>query len=302
MVTITLDDRDEAILEHLRREDADIEALADSVNCSRTYLEKRLPDLADNGLVLRVRGDVYTITANGKRTIAAAPAGTMDDRIDTPPDVEQRIESFDLRPDREEAVRNAFAFLHYWGAATEGEIIDGVYSENPAGFESSEEWWTECVRDRLADLPLVEASSSTDRQWRYTDTPTVDEPTDDGRDTPDDVISQTSVKYALERSRLDGDERSAVRAAFDLLVREGEMIADEIKKRIYPNHDAGYDSSSEWWDDCVREAFESLPGVEQTDVTGDVWRYRQSIEGPMSSGPGATVPDESLGPEDENSG
>lgn len=301
MVTITLDDRDREILSRLQQGKADVASLAENVGCDEAYVRDRLPELADNGLVLRVHSDVYTITANGKRTIAASPAGTMDNRIDTPPDVEQTIQSFGLRPDREEAVRNAFAFLHYWGKATEGEIIDAVYSENPAGFPSHQEWWTECIRDHLAELPSVRPASSTGREWRYAGTPTVDEHADDGREAPDtDVASQTSVKYTLEQSDLDEDERDAVRAAFDLLVQEGDASAEEIKKRIYPNHDAGYGSPSEWWADCVAEAFESLPGVEQTNADRDVWEYRQSIEGPASSGPGASVLDEPEGPADEN--
>ena len=303
MVTITLDDRDRAILARLREGDADVDSLAESVDCSRSYVRDRLPELADNGLVLRVHSDVYTITANGKRTIAGSPAGTMDERIDTPASVERRIASFDLRPDRAEAVRNAFAFLQYWGSAIEAEIIDGVYSENPAGYASPDDWWSECVRDRLADLPLVEPTQSDAGEWRYTETPTVDQPTSDGRSAPDeDATAGTSVKYALEHSGLDDDELAAVRAAFDLLVREGDASADEFEKRIYPNDDAGYDSSTAWWDDCVRPVFESLPGVELTNEREGVWTYRQDIGGSASTDSGGEVPDEPVGPADENDG
>lgn len=301
MVTITLDDHDRAILSRLYQGNADVASLAESVDCDEGYLRERLPELADNGLVLRVHSDVYRITANGKRTIAASPEGTMDNRIDTPPDVERAIESFTLRPDREEAVRNAFAFLHYWGEATEGEIIDAVYSENPAGFESRQEWWAEGVRDRLADLPFVQSGSSAGEEWVYVQTPIVEQHTDDGRGVADDdVTSKTSVKFALEQSDLNEDERNAVRAAFDLLVQEGDASADEIKKRVYPDHDAGYESASEWWTDRVRDAFESLPGVEQPNADRGSWEYQQSDEGPMSSGPGAEVPEPPEGPADEN--
>ena len=300
MVTITLDERDSAILEVLSRGEADVESLADSASCPPEYLRNRLPELADNGLVQRV-DDRYTVTANGKRAIAGSPAGTMDDRIDTPAAVDREIQSFDLRPDREEAIRNAFAFLHYWGEAVASEIVDAVYSENPAGFESSEEWWTELVREHLADLPLVEPPESTGEPWRYSGTPTVDEVTEDGRLAPDDEpTGRTSVKFALEHSGLTEEERSAVRSTFELLVREGEASASAIEDRVYPDHDAGYDSAAEWWTDCVRDGLGSLPGVERADETGDVWQYRQTVQGPVSSGPEADVPDESLGPEDEH--
>lgn len=299
MVTITLDDRDRAILERLRRDDADVASLAERMPCKPPSLRTRLLEFADNGLVRRDDG-VYILTANGKRVLAGSPAGTMDNRIDTPTAVEQRIQSFDLRPDREQAVRNAFAFIHYWGEAVTSEIIDGVYSENPAGFESSEEWWTDCVRDHLEDLPSVEPPCSTGQPWWYSGTPIVEKVTKDGRIAPgNEVTSQTSVKYALEHAKLTDDQRSAVRSAFEFLAREGEAGAVEIKNQVYPDHDAGYSSASEWWTDCVRDGFNSLPGVERADESRDSWQYHQVDEGPMSSGSGADIPNGPLGPQDE---
>jgi predicted transcriptional regulator len=147
VVSITIDDRDRAMLEPLRDGAADVESLARAADCSPGYARSRLPDLADNGLVRRADdAGTYAITDSGKRVVAGSPAGAMDDRIDTPPAVEERIESFDLRPDREEAVRNAFSFLRYWGEATASEIVDAVYPENLAGFESRDAWWTEFLR------------------------------------------------------------------------------------------------------------------------------------------------------------
>jgi len=276
MGTITLDDRDTAILQRLSRDDAAVEGLADDVDCDRAYLEDRLPELADNGLVRPVREDAYAITESGRRSVDAPGDGTADEGIDTPEAVEQHIESFDLRPDREEAVRNAFGFLQYWGAATGGEIVDGVYSENPAGFETSEAWWDECVCDRLADLPPVDPPERDESEWTYADTPIVDRPCD-GRDVADDEVTEPSARFALERADLDAAERNAVRAAFDLLVREGDANADELQRRVYPDHDAGYDSPEAWWEDCVGATFASVPGVEQTNPDRDLWEYRQSV-------------------------
>lgn len=300
MVTITLDERDSAILTALSRGDATIESLADGVTCPPDYLRDRLPELADNGLVRRVDDDVYTVTANGKRVLAGSPAGTMDDRIDTPAPVEREIRSFELRPDREEAVRNAYAFLHYWGEAVESEIIDGVYSENPAGFDSDEKWWTEFVRERLADLPLVESPDSAGEPWRYSGTPTVEEVTEDGRLAPDDgATARTSVKFALEQSELSEEERSAVRAVFESLVRSGEASAAEIRDRVYPDHDAGYDSAAEWWADCVRDGLRMLPGVERADDGRDVWQYHGADEGVTSSGSRGEASGESVDRQDD---
>lgn len=300
MGNITLDDRDRAVLERLCQGDADVETLAAAASCGAADLRERLPELADNGLVEQTDGG-YAVTDSGRRAILASPAGTRDNRIDTPPDVEERIESLDLRTDGEAAVRTAFTFLQYWGEAFGGEIVDAVYSENPAGFESREAWW-EWVREHLEALPSVEPPRSTDRQWRYSGTPIVEKHTDDGRLVLEgSASSRSSARFALEHRDLDAGERTAVGAAFDLLVREGELTADEIENRAYPDHDAGYESASEWWNDLVRPALESLPGVEQSDGA-DVLAYRQTDEGPMSTDPGAETPDEPLGPEGGNDG
>jgi hypothetical protein len=297
MGTITLDDRDEAVLERLRKGDTDVETLAESVNADADCLWDRLPELADNGLVERA-DDAYALTEDGARAVEATPIGAKDDRIDTPPEVEERIEAFDLRPDREEALRNAFSFLHYWGETSGAEVIDGVYSENPAGFESEREWWTELVRDRLAELPCVEPPASNHEPWRYAGTPGVEHRTDDGRVAPPgDEFERTSVRFALERLDLAGDERRAVRRAFDRLLSEGEVTTDELEE-AYSDRPAGYDSVSEWWSDCIRPAFESLPGVESGNADGKRWRYRSADEGPMSSEPGAELPDGPLGPDE----
>lgn len=279
MVSITLDERDRAVLEHLREGNADVGSLAQSVDSDPDSLRERLPELADNGLVQQVHDDVYAITDNGKRTIAGSPAGRMDDRIDTPPDVERQIGSFDLRPDREAAVRGAFAFLQYWGDATGGEIVDGIYSEHPAGYPTPQEWWDDCVRDRLADLPLVESPDPDELAWRYAETPTIERPTGDGRDVAGAAVTAgTSARYDLEQSDLGEDERDAIRAAFDRLVRAGDASVDELGAEIYPDHGAGYDSPDEWWRECVRDAFASLPGVERTNEDRDLWAYDPSLD------------------------
>lgn len=282
MVTVTLDDRDREILDRLGRGAADVETLAASAPADPAYLRERLPELADNGLVRRV-DDGYAITDSGERAMAGSPTGRMDDRIDTPPAVEDAIESFDLRADREDAVRSAFAVLAYWGSATESEIVDAVYSEAPAGFDSRESWWAECVRDPLARLPRVDAPAERSDSaavsvdcWAFEGAPAVDQAGGDGRSAAgDDVLSDSSVRAAVAGSDIDDAERSAVRAAFAFLFREGEATADEIRDWAYPDHDAGYDSAVDWWADCVRPALDRLPGVEQSADSPESWAYRQ---------------------------
>ena len=281
MENITLDERDRAALEQLREGGADVDALAEVAGADREYLEDRLPELADNGLVER-EGDAYALTDDGRRVIEATATGEMDDRVDTPPAVEGRILAFDLPPDEESALRGAFAFLQYWGEATAGEIVDGVYSETPAGFDSPTAWWRECVRDRLAELPQVEPSHSTDEPWRYDGTPGV-EASGDGREVAGEVGGEVSVRFALAELDLDDDARLAVRRVFDLLVELGEVSSAEAIEQVYPDHDAGYASPTEWWDDCVRPALESLPGVERMDGDRERWRYHAADAEPTSA-------------------
>lgn len=286
MVSITLDDRDRTMLERLADGDASVEALAETVDGDPSAVASRLGDLADNGLVVEADDGRYELTGNGERVLASSPAGTEDDRIDTPPAIEEQIEAFDLRPDREDAVRNAFSFLRYWGEAPASEIVDGVYSEDPAGYDDAETWWTELVRDRLADLPDVEAPADGDGQWRYAGTATVEEHTDDGRQelSPEDLAEHGSVAEALDRLDLSGAERDAVRAAFEFLAASEEASGDAIKGAVYAGHEAGYDDADEWWRECVRDAFAELPGVEQVDVGRERWRYDQPTGDSASNG------------------
>ncbi|WP_225333217.1 hypothetical protein [Halomicrobium urmianum] len=317
---VTLDDRDTATLWRLRRGDADVGTLAETVRCDPSPLQDRLAELADNGLVAAVDGG-YRITSDGERVLAASGTGADDDRIDTSPDVEQRIESFALRADREAAVRSAFAVLHYWGDATRGEIIDAVYSEDPAGYETRDEWWGEGVRaneasagseddqressgvrEYLADLPTVDPPDSPDAPgatWRYEGTPTVAELTDDGRVLLERAVTPFSARFAVERLDLSDDERAAVRAAVDWLVREGESDAEGIADAVFGNYPAGHDSPEKWWASCVEPAFEAIPGVQRADSEEERWRYRQRSIGRTSTDPGAGLPDESLASDED---
>ncbi|WP_232702448.1 winged helix-turn-helix domain-containing protein [Halobacterium wangiae] len=270
----TLDERDRAILERLHRGETDVESLAGTVNTSPEDVREHLPRLLDNGLVERVGDDTYALTEDGERVVAASPAGLQDNRIDTPEDVEAAIESYDLRPDREEAVRNAFAFLHYWGEATAPEIVDAIFPEDPAEYDDSDAWWTELVRDRLAALPSVDPPDSPNGAWRYDGTPTVDQRTDDSRLLLGPKGNRrNSVKFALERLPVEDDERQAVRAAFELLAESDDATATAFREQVYPDRDAGYESADDWWA-FVREHLAELPGVEREgDGNEAVWRY-----------------------------
>ena len=275
MVNVTLDDRDRAVLERLRAGAADVDALAESVPADADHLRDRWPDLADNGLVDRESGDRYRLTDDGRRVVEAVGTGAQDDRLDTPPAVEGRILAFDLPPDHEAALRGAFAFLHYWGDATAAEIVDAVYSEDPAGFDDPLAWWRECVRDRLAELPGVEPARSPGEPWRYDGVALVESDGEDGRNVAGAAVTEgTSARFALERLDLDAETQRAVRRVFSLLVELGDVSETEAKEQVYPDYDAGYGSPDEWWTDGVRPALESLPGVEHASGDRERWRYR----------------------------
>ncbi|AHG05335.1 hypothetical protein HALDL1_12545 [Halobacterium sp. DL1] len=280
MASNTLDDRDRAILERLHGEETDVESLAGTVNASPEQIRERFPRLLDNGLVEQVREDTYALTEDGQRVVAASPAGTQDNRIDTPADVEAAIQSFDLRPDREEAVRNAFAFLHYWGEATAPEIVDAIFPEDPAEYDDSDAWWADLVSDRLAALPSVDAPDSPNGEWQFEGAPIVDQRTDDGRLLLGPKGNRrNSVKFALERLPIEDDERQAIRAVFELLAERDEATAAEFREQVYPERDAGYESPDEWWG-FVQDHLAELPGVERTGDGDDaLWRYRRTDAG-----------------------
>lgn len=233
-----------------------------------------MADLADNGLLYDLGDGRYRRTESGRRVLVTSASGTLDEQIDTTPDVERVVDEFALGPDEADAVRHAFAFLRYWGRVTEEEILDAVYSEAPAGRETAEAWWEDVVRDPLAALPGVDPPTDPDEPWRYTGTAEAGEPFADGRR----VLSAShpvygDVKHALESLDLAGAEREAARAAFRYLYRRGEATDGEIREAVYPGHAAGYSSPRTWWDEVVEEAFDALPGVERMGT--DTWRYRR---------------------------
>lgn len=280
MGNVTLDDRDRSILELLRSEPAAVDALAGSLDVDPEYLRSRLPELADNGLVSGTGGDTYALTDDGSRVLEATATGSRGDRVDTPPAVEGRVLAFDLQPAQEAALRGAFAFLQYWGEASSAEVIDGVYSEHPAGYADARAWWRDGVRDRLAELPLVDPPSPDDERWRFEGTPVVERGSGDGRVVAGaDVAGRTSARFALERLDLTAAERRAVRRVFDRLVELGEVSSTAAEEQVYPEHDAGYGSPESWWDDLVGPALGELPGVERVDGERERWRYRATDDG-----------------------
>ncbi|WP_122088778.1 hypothetical protein [Halalkalicoccus subterraneus] len=260
MGTPTLDDTDRTVLERLAdgpRTAAELDDLNDAPD--------RLDALAESGLVVGSE-DGYELTDSGRRVIEAPGDASADDRIDVPDEVEAALDRADHPPDRAAALRGAFAFLSYWGEATPHEIRDALYSEQPAGYDSSKAWWEGFARGGLAALPEIEPG---EEAWRYAGRPGLDDPSVDGRHGPDDDAPYGDAKHALESLDLDGDERAAVHAAFALLADEGEADEERIAA-LHEDHPAGFGSAEKWYD-RVSDALAELPGVEREDGT---WRYR----------------------------
>lgn len=269
-----LEERDKRILALLGTRGRSVRDLARSLDIPVEDLRERLAELADNGLVDARNDDRYERTESGRRVLVTSMAGMVDERIDTTPEIEQTLDEFDLRSDEADAVRHAFAFLRYWGRVTEEELIDAVYSEASAGRESPDEWWNDLVSEPLAALPVVNRPRRDGEPWGYRGSPEIRERLSDGRR----VLSKThpvygDVKHALESLDFGESEREAARAAFVYLYRRGQTTGEDVREAVYPEYPADSATPSEWWD-AIEEAFEALPGVEQTPR--GTWRYSRA--------------------------
>jgi biotin operon repressor len=271
MGTITLTARDMTVLRLLADAPASSNHIAETVEYSRSELTDRLEELAENGLLWERDDGKYTLTESGIRVLDVPADGSTDSRIDAPDHVRQAIKDIDLRADREEAVFDAVAFLQYWGEATENELIDGIYSENPAEYETADEWWQAFVRDTLAELPDIEPPTADEEPWRYTGTPEIEERTEDGRRPFDDSpTSYGSVKHALEVLDLSTDQQAAVHAVFDVLYHR-TASETELKQEVYEQTATEDVSADEWWTQWIEPVLRELPGVEQ--IREKTWGY-----------------------------
>jgi hypothetical protein len=292
MVTLTDDDR--VILRALGDADRRVDDLADELDREPDDLKDRLETLYDNGLV-HDKGEGWALTRNGHHLLQSPGDGSADDRINTPEDVEATIESFQLRPDREDAVRAAFAYLRFWAEVTGDEIADDVYDEHPAGHDDPGDWWEDLVAENLAQLPGVERPDDGET-WRYDATKTAGDGgvTDDagaprpagnarterdaagspdGReiDLDDPTDPRGGLKHALETLDATEREREAVLAAAALLRERGTASSDEIAVTVHDRYDAGHGAPETLWESCIRPAFELLPSIERR---GDQrWRH-----------------------------
>src|SRR5699024_1380600 len=155
----SLTETDLAVLAELYRSPEDMVTLAQDVDIQPDQLATRLLFMEDNGLIQQY-SDTYELTASGSRVLRVPGSETADDSIGAPQSVLWLLQSRGLRADRLDAVLATFAFLRYWGKATAAELKDGVFSEVPLEYETTERWWTDLIRDHLAAVPIIESPTN----------------------------------------------------------------------------------------------------------------------------------------------
>lgn len=63
----------------------------------------------------------------------------------------------------------------------------------------------------------------------------------------------------------DERERAAIYAVCYYLLERGATTPETIRRDVYPDHEAEYDDSADWWREAVRPALAALPVVSRTD-------------------------------------
>lgn len=208
MGTITLSDEDEAILKQVRSGRNTVNNIASATGYDSAALAQRLDHMAENDLVRDIGQAAYDLTESGERVLNTLDDEKTNEGIDTSDAVERDLMAFGLPIEREESVRRAFTFVRSSGEATSTEIKDGVYDERPADYESADEWWEQCVRGYLADLPHIKQPSGDDDEWRYTGPKTTTESADGRHMLDSDTEHQPVDECETCDSETDGDHRT----------------------------------------------------------------------------------------------
>lgn len=271
-------EEDRTILRSVDAGHDDATAIADEVGSDRATVRERLDVMVENGLLCETSGS-FELIDSGRRLLQAPGDGSADDRIDVPESVERELAALDLTEDEVAAVRGSVSFLQYWGEATESEIRDAIFSEWPAGYDSRDAWWTDCVESALGNLSRIERPADADSTWRFDGSPGIQDGTLDGRiasggDTEDAHFG--SAKHTIEGFPLSDEERRSVAAAFGLLERRGDAAESDLTDAFETTSPSEYGSIDEWLEACLRPAFESIPGVDR-DADGR-WTYRATDE------------------------
>jgi hypothetical protein len=142
----------------------------EELDCSRRTAHNKLNELVERGhLATRKVG------ARGRVWWVPMESGGADPRFDAAgrePSVDAEIERADLPGSgetlerRREALRAAYDYLSEHPDASTAAILEEVFPEHPAGYETADEWW-EHIEPALKDLPNVDVADDRDHAWHY---------------------------------------------------------------------------------------------------------------------------------------
>ncbi|WP_224270146.1 hypothetical protein [Haloprofundus salinisoli] len=263
MVTTKLTDLDRSVLARLRGKQLTAAELAErlTADVDADTVSERLVRMADNDLVRTLRGDEerrdddgenrreddhngeggrsggrYALTESGRRALQSPNTAAADEAIDLPPNVRESLANSSVGVDCAETVKHAFTFLREWGAATVPELKAGVYPETSTGYRDADEWWDDCAREVLAELPRIEPGDETEPFWRYVGDSTADGTVADDTDRDgravlrdrDDGPRYANLTHVLVNRGVTSGQRLAAAAAFDVLRKRGEATTEEL--------------------------------------------------------------------------
>jgi hypothetical protein len=106
-------------------------------------------------------------TANGRRMLDS------DTEYIPPTSAKHTIEKLTDDDGRQEAVLAAVEHIRQQGEMSVADIKETVYDSHPAGYESPDDWWEQCVRDILEEVPSIEQAIP-DELWIATRPGTAD--------------------------------------------------------------------------------------------------------------------------------
>ena len=275
---------DLAVLAELYQSPVDTVTLAQNVDIRPNRLSTRLTFMAENGLIQKI-GDTYELTASGSRILRVPGSENVDDSIDVPQSVLWLLQSRGLRADRLDAVLATFAFLRYWGKATAAELKDGVFSEVPLEYETTERWWMDLICNHFAAVPTIEPPTNKNGFWQFTGTPGLADLNENGwkvvfgrgADLPERYASATEAMVDMGVTDMD---RLAVAAALATLQRERETDIDSLRTAAATarTDDEVVDGDVA---DIVPDILVRLPGIVRS---GDNLRYTLTPDGYESEG------------------
>ncbi|WP_224332805.1 hypothetical protein [Haloprofundus halobius] len=298
MSNTKLTDFDRSVLARLRGKRLTAAEVADrmTADVDTDTVSERLHRMADDDLVREldggdgagdgsddtVRAGRYALTESGRRVLQAPNTAAADEAIDLPPDVRRTLAESPVGVDCIETLKHAFTFLREWGEATVPELKAGVFPETSTGYRDADEWWDDCARAALAELPHIDpgdAKSAGDGDagpfWRYVGDSiadgTVDDTNTDGRAVlrgRDGGPRYANLTHVLVTRKVTAEQRLAAAAAFDALRRRGEATTEELRAAAAEavTETGGQPPDDRWLREELPELLGDVPSVDRRDA------------------------------------